>query len=198
MVVVYTYDNRPYLQLATWERHQQIRSKRSKYPAPEEGLSLPDARICKQMIADDCTCARNPIQSQSASNPNPDKGRGEGAAAALEVARLPLADQSEYALTDAQVAGWQALYPKVDIAQQLRSMRGWLLANPQRRKTRRGILRFVTGWLARQQDQADAPPRADGPRKQLDGNRYDQRSDSLEDIYTTPWAQQDAPGAADG
>ena len=31
-------------------------------------------------------------------------------------------------------------------------MAGWLDANPSKRKTKRGILRFVNGWLAREQD----------------------------------------------
>ena len=31
-------------------------------------------------------------------------------------------------------------------------MAGWLDANPKRRKTKQGILRFVTSWLAREQD----------------------------------------------
>ncbi len=31
-------------------------------------------------------------------------------------------------------------------------MRGWLLSNKDRRKTRRGISRFITSWLSREQD----------------------------------------------
>jgi hypothetical protein len=33
-------------------------------------------------------------------------------------------------------------------------MLGWLEANPSRRKTPRGIKRFITAWLSRAQDQA--------------------------------------------
>ena len=36
--------------------------------------------------------------------------------------------------------------------QQLRKMCGWLDANPRNRKTKGGILKFVNGWLAREQD----------------------------------------------
>ena len=35
-----------------------------------------------------------------------------------------------------------------------RMMCGWLDANPQKRKTRRGIQRFVNAWLTREQDRA--------------------------------------------
>ena len=33
-------------------------------------------------------------------------------------------------------------------------MIGWLDANPKNRKTQRGILKFINGWLARAQDSA--------------------------------------------
>lgn len=31
-------------------------------------------------------------------------------------------------------------------------MRGWLDSNPDRRKTRRGVRRFVNSWLSQEQD----------------------------------------------
>lgn len=37
--------------------------------------------------------------------------------------------------------------------QELRKMRGWLDANPTKRKTSRGIRRFVNSWLSRSQDE---------------------------------------------
>lgn len=44
------------------------------------------------------------------------------------------------------------LYPAVDVEQEFRNMRGWLDSNPTKRKTARGIKRFITGWLSREQD----------------------------------------------
>lgn len=58
-VEVYEVDGKPYLHLPSWEVHQQIRAKKSKYPAPDDNR--------KQMISSDIICPRNPIQS----NPNP-------------------------------------------------------------------------------------------------------------------------------
>ena len=63
-----------------------------------------------------------------------------------------LNDKSQYPIRQAQVDEWRGLYPAVDIMQELRKMAGWLDANPSKRKTKRGILRFVNGWLAREQD----------------------------------------------
>lgn len=40
-------------------------------------------------------------------------------------------------------------YPDVDINEQLQKMRAWLLSNPGKRKTRRGMPRFINSWLSR-------------------------------------------------
>ncbi len=65
---------------------------------------------------------------------------------------LPLNDGTEYGVTEEQCREWAELYPSVDVLQQLRNMRGWLLSNKARRKTKRGIGRFITSWLSREQD----------------------------------------------
>lgn len=44
------------------------------------------------------------------------------------------------------------LYPAVDVMQALRSMKGWLIADPKRWKTKKGIRRFINGWLDRDQN----------------------------------------------
>ena len=64
LVILYEVDGKPFLQMKTWDRHQQVRAKKSKYPHPDEG-------ICNHLISDDSKCPRNSIQSESESNPNP-------------------------------------------------------------------------------------------------------------------------------
>ncbi len=70
------------------------------------------------------------------------------------VAVLPLVDGTEFGVTEETAAELAGLYPAVDVPQQLRNMRGWLLANPKNRKTKSGIMRFVNSWLSREQNQA--------------------------------------------
>lgn len=65
---------------------------------------------------------------------------------------LPLADKSEHNLTAADLAELSKLYPGVDPERELLKAKGWLYANPTRRKTHRGIARFIHGWLSRAQD----------------------------------------------
>ncbi len=41
----------------------------------------------------------------------------------------------------------QALYPNILVGDELRKALAWLQANPTRRKTDRGMARFLVGWL---------------------------------------------------
>ena len=95
------------------------------------------------------------LQSQPRPEPKPKKPLGTSPKIddALVVVRLPLAKVGEEAIiTEDRIPEWEKAYPAVDVRQQLRAMREWLLANPQNRKTQRGVGRFVVNWLARSQD----------------------------------------------
>lgn len=63
-------------------------------------------------------------------------------------------DTEEYAVTEDRVAEWEGLFPGVDVRQTLREIRAWNLANPKNRKTRAGIVRHITGWMANKQNKA--------------------------------------------
>jgi hypothetical protein len=68
LVQVYRVEGKDFIQVVTWNKHQQIRAKRSKYPAPGTMPLFTEPAINgNHMLADDSICARNPIQS----NPNP-------------------------------------------------------------------------------------------------------------------------------
>ena len=82
----------------------------------------------------------------------------EKSSSAPPVITLPLNDGTEYPVSQEQRQEWAGLYPAVDVIQQLRGMRGWLLANPSKRKTRRGILKFINGWLSAEQDRGGPSP----------------------------------------
>ena len=80
------------------------------------------------------------------SDPSPDS--------CAEFIRLPLVGNGagEAIITSDQVEGWKKSFPDVNVVQQLRNIREWLIHNPKRRKTDRGIGRFVVGWLSKEQD----------------------------------------------
>lgn len=51
LVTLYVFEGKPYLYLPTWDKHQQVRARRSKYPEPSSDLISSDI-ICNQMISD--------------------------------------------------------------------------------------------------------------------------------------------------
>jgi hypothetical protein len=57
-----------------------------------------------------------------------------------------------YHIYEDDVQAYRDLYPNVDIMQELRKMKGWLNANPTKRKTYKGLPRFINNWLAKEQD----------------------------------------------
>lgn len=65
---------------------------------------------------------------------------------------IPLNDGSDHGITASMVAEWSSTFPAVNVLQQLRQMRAWCLAKPERKKTARGVGAFVVGWLGREQD----------------------------------------------
>lgn len=64
LVMLYEFEGKPFLYLPTWNDHQSVRAKKSKYPSPEEGVPSSEYD-CEQMHADESECPRNPIQSNS-------------------------------------------------------------------------------------------------------------------------------------
>ncbi len=187
MVLVYEYDHRAYLQLVNWERHQQIRNQKSKYPSPEESTIL-----CNQLISNDFKCTRNPIQSESESESNSNCMPGAETASGPKevippvppVISLPLNDKTEHDIFQNNVDEWSSLYPAVDVLQELREMKGWLNSNPTKRKTKKGINRFITNWLGREQDKGGNKAgnnRATAPSATNRFNNYPQRAYSASD-----------------
>lgn len=81
LVMPYEYDGKPILQLVTWDEHQSVRNKRSKYPAVDgsdittasenvrlikEQNKLKSIEInCIQLKSNEINCSSNPIQSNT-------------------------------------------------------------------------------------------------------------------------------------
>ena len=80
---------------------------------------------------------------------------------------LPLNDGTEYPVTIEAMEECRRLYPAVDIEQELRNMRGWCISNPTKRKTRRGIDKFIHAWLSKEQDKGPRRQQAKKPHQQM-------------------------------
>ena len=69
-----------------------------------------------------------------------------------QTAVLILNDGSEWRPTVKDYEEWCRVYPNVDVFHEFERMRQWCLSNPTKRKTRRGIRKFVTTWLDGEQN----------------------------------------------
>ncbi len=122
--------------------------------------SLPSANIS---WINDCNNPENVSDNQQSKgneskvNKSKEKDNNKPGAASAPPDRrlfisLVLNDESEYPVYEDQIKKWVSLYPAVNVEQELRKMAGWCEANPNRRKTKHGILNFINSWLSREQD----------------------------------------------
>ncbi len=101
-----------------------------------------------------------------------------------EFCKLILNDGKHHVITEADVDHFKQLYPAVNIESELRKMVGWLESNPTKRKTSRGVSRFVNSWLARQQDKGGSGSVPKG--KIVTETLYDQRPNNEPDSEDVP------------
>ena len=191
LVRVYETQGRPTLQLVTWEQYQTVRNKKSKYGEYDSSCKLlmpfdvngeqekTFENICMQVKSNDSKCSRNPIQSESKSESESNtivcSEQNFSEPPEPSVITLQLNTGEEHGITQADVNNWSELYPAVDVMQCLRNMKGWLLSNPDKRKSARGITRFITRWLQKEQDRGGTPGYNRGINQNQDsGSRVEQ------------------------
>lgn len=99
LVSTYEVDGKPFVRLLGWERNQQMRARKSKYPGPD-GKHMKSDTTCKQLKSDDIKCSRNPIQSESNPNPtsNPKARARDGGDSVLDAPEL---QENPYGFSDA-------------------------------------------------------------------------------------------------
>jgi hypothetical protein len=68
---------------------------------------------------------------------------------------LILNDGSEYEIVEDYISKMLTLFPNVNVRKELRKMSAWCINNPSRRKTKRGITRFINSWLSSAQKEAE-------------------------------------------
>lgn len=75
LITMYDHDDRPYLFLNTWDDHQRIRAKKSKFPSPDSNPLTNDSKLRSndsESLANASVIQSNPIQYES--NPNTKEG----------------------------------------------------------------------------------------------------------------------------
>lgn len=166
-VSLYEVDGKPYLYFPNWGSHQNVRNQKSKFPPPDSN--------CNQLKSIASKCSRNPIQSESESEyeseyeSESEKDADASCAERCETHpsapettpqstpsefNIPLQDGTGYNVPLEDIEQYRNLYPGVDVEQALRNMIGWSMTAGANRKTRKGVKRFITSWLIREQDKS--------------------------------------------
>lgn len=138
--------------------------KDNKYICPEVNSGQPQPKVEIEPVAEN----RTKVEIEPSCSKTELKVEIEPAQADVFI-KLPLINRDDYLVTKEYVKELKKLYPAVDVEQALRNMRGWLDSNPRNRKTPRGIKRFITGWISREQDKA---PRVQDKPKPVSQNRF--------------------------
>ena len=61
----------------------------------------------------------------------------------------PVAEEEVYALLKSDVEDYKNIYKNIDVELEIKKMIRWLKDNPSKMKTKRGMPRFINGWLNR-------------------------------------------------
>lgn len=173
LVKRYVVDGKPYLSLPSWGQHQTTRAAKSKYPNPDDGEMITSENNCMQINAD-VPVFENDIRNRNTINDNNKRGAETPLA---DVEPITLNDGTEWVCPLADYEEYRRLYPGVDIDKAFREMRAWCKSNPAKRKTARGIKRFVNGWLSRQQDSGKG---SHSPKQVKDNNNFERRKYDFE------------------
>jgi hypothetical protein len=73
--------------------------------------------------------------------------------------------EATWSLTGVHVAEWSEAYPGFDVLGECRRALQWVRASPERRKTARGMVKFLVGWLNRSVQRGHpAPTGSNGTR----------------------------------
>jgi hypothetical protein len=154
LIIIYEDNGKPYLQLKTFENHQQRRATKPKFPLPTSDINCyqPQSNApINENVNENVNENENVINNNSAEQSAP------------PAITLTLNDGSEYPVSQEYVDEMAKLYPAVDIMQEFRKMRAWLINNPKRRKTSSGIKKFINTWLSKAQDRSRASPQNGNP-----------------------------------
>lgn len=179
LILRYTVDDARYIAIPQFLKHQNPhhREAASEIPrppieekpgqpeaSPRQALGKPSASRADSLIPDsgfsdsgEKTCAE-PCGSPPSAPPDPpvESRQVEPVEPVEVVVRLPTnrhATSGEtFDVTRQMADEYGQIYPAVDVEQALRSMLGWCLANPTKRKTHGGTPKFINAWLAKDQN----------------------------------------------
>jgi hypothetical protein len=96
---------------------------------------------------------------------------------------MPLKNGDDYVVTENDVERFEQLYPDLDIHAEMRKMYGWLISHKQKQKTKRGMPKFLNGWINRAYVELVQMPKAqaNAPKPPIQHN-FTQRDYDFDDL----------------
>lgn len=137
--------------------HPDIRDKEIRDKSSDTRDQIPETE-------EEDVCAEPPVSGRSTHAAKPQPTPSEF--------NIPLNDGTFYNVPKENIEVYKRLYPAVDVEQALRNMIGWCMGNPTRRKTQRGVKRFITGWLAGDQDKGKTRRPSNQPKQYADEDDF--------------------------
>lgn len=158
-IVRYEVDGRRYIAVVAFRKHQRPHKKeQSLYPPPLEGLTRKPRKDPAEPGKNPASTDLAPTQPDGSWNGNGNGNGNKTLGSALRAVAMPsdvvLAcpvkgdGPRTWDLTQAQVDAWQKAYPALDVPAVCARGYAWLLANPSRQKTPRGMPKFFVNWFA--------------------------------------------------
>lgn len=161
LVSRYSVEGRPYILFHKLGAQQRTKAK---FPGPssEADLRAP-VNNCEQVLTGENNCSqlRASSCSGSGSGSGAHTGSGSGALGCPEAAKPPPSgppvltyptigtEAKEWHLTEPKLAEYVEAFPALDVLAECRKALQWLRDDPGRRKTPKGMPKFLGGWLGR-------------------------------------------------
>jgi len=176
LVKVYEADGKRCIEVVNFKKHQNPhhREAESELPAPPEkeekepqdtenkGASESpgrapgkpeESRADSGSLIPDSGFLIPEHKGSTSDDDSPDGQSGSG-----EVREFPTKNGQPYQVKEDFVVGLKETYPRIDVEFQLRKARMWLIANPAKQKTARGMTRFLNNWMGNQKPTAEIHP----------------------------------------
>ena len=136
--------------IPTFLNHQHVnpREAQSSLPVPDASARVTDAQVGREGKEGK---GKEGVM-QEGSRPNGAHHSSQVVDNSELLEKLPLREGGEFEVRQSLVAELEPLYPSVDLPTTLREMKAWLVLNVDRRKTRRGIRKFICNWLQGEQE----------------------------------------------
>lgn len=125
----------------------------SQNPSQNDPNRIASGSVCESQTDPPVTSNHRPSSSLRSDEESAERLRASAPGGSPVLELLPTnREGEEVPVSQAKADEFARLYPNVDVPQELRAMRGWLVSNPKKRKTSNGMMKFVNAWLAREQD----------------------------------------------